>query len=123
MSYCRWSTDNFQCDLYCYESVHDCWTTHIAENRVILPKDFPPAPMLSDDNVEEYLAHNRALYKVLGNAERVSIGKAYDGETIDSPDLESFLETLLMLRKEGYNFPDYVIEAVKEELAEEVEVK
>lgn len=32
MSYCRWSSDNFTCDLYCYES-NDGFVTHIAESR------------------------------------------------------------------------------------------
>ena len=33
MSYCRWSTDNFKCDLYCYEDVNGGFTTHVASNR------------------------------------------------------------------------------------------
>jgi hypothetical protein len=32
MSYCRWSTDNFNCDFYCYES-DEGFVTHIAAKR------------------------------------------------------------------------------------------
>jgi hypothetical protein len=32
MSYCRWSSDNFTCDLYCYESF-DGFQTHVASYR------------------------------------------------------------------------------------------
>lgn len=42
MSYCRWSSMNWRCDVYVYEDVNGGWTTHIARNRVI----FPPPPAL-----------------------------------------------------------------------------
>jgi hypothetical protein len=32
MSYCRWSSDNFDCDLYCYES-SEGFVTHVAGAR------------------------------------------------------------------------------------------
>lgn len=33
MSYCRWSCDDFECDLYCYSDVSGGWTIHVAANR------------------------------------------------------------------------------------------
>ena len=35
MSYCRWSSDDFQCDVYVYESVAGGFVTHVAANRVV----------------------------------------------------------------------------------------
>lgn len=29
MSYCRWSSDNFKCDVYVYADVSGGWTTHV----------------------------------------------------------------------------------------------
>ena len=33
MSYCRWSSDNFQCDVYCYADVSGGYTTHVKDGK------------------------------------------------------------------------------------------
>lgn len=40
MSYCRWSSMNWQCDVYVYEDVSGGWTTHVAGSRRL----FGPIP-------------------------------------------------------------------------------
>jgi hypothetical protein len=40
MSYCRFSSDNFMCDVYVYEDRYGGFTTHVAGNRYA----FPPLP-------------------------------------------------------------------------------
>lgn len=42
MSYCRWSSNDFQCDLYCYEDINGGWTTHIAGSKLIPREPLPP---------------------------------------------------------------------------------
>ncbi len=42
MSYCRWSSMNWMCDVYVYEDVGGGWTTHVAELR----RAIPPVPDL-----------------------------------------------------------------------------
>lgn len=42
MSYCRWSSMNWMCDVYVYEDVSGGWTTHVAGNK----RKFPPIPDL-----------------------------------------------------------------------------
>jgi hypothetical protein len=34
MSYCRWSSDFFECDVYVYANVSGMWTTHVAGRRL-----------------------------------------------------------------------------------------
>lgn len=122
MSYCRWSSDNFQCDLYCYES-DGGYVTSVACNRVLLPipevnfgsiqngtwvmADYEKRQALSD------LAHDPMLNP------SINIGLSRDGESFLDGELESFLARLESLKEEGYRFPDYVIKNVQEELAEE----
>ena len=112
MSYCRWSSMNWKCDLYCYEGTGG-FTTHVAGNRVqgnapeLLPLTAPP---------DEWLKAYRKQLAFLKNAERVDIGLPHDRETFVDPDLERFLERLMYLREVGYIFPDYVIESIKEEM-------
>jgi len=121
MSYCRWSTDNFGCDLYCYEDVAGGYTTHVAGNRIVgdVPKigEFPLT--WNDEEREEYEKRCLAQMRFLQTCERKPIGLPYDGQSFNDSDLESFLERLLHLREVGYKFPDRVIDAVKEELNEQ----
>ena len=37
MSYCRWSSMNWKCDVYVYADVSGGYTTHVAGNRRALP--------------------------------------------------------------------------------------
>lgn len=101
MSYCRWSSDNGRCDLYCYEDCAGGFTTHVAGNRIV--GDIPTEPSLESPLDP-------------GWAERAPIGLAHDGETFNDPDLRSFLARLVMLREAGYSFPDYVLDDVRSEL-------
>jgi hypothetical protein len=54
----------------------------------------------------------------LKTATRASIGLAHDGETFSDPDPRSFLARLVMLREAGYSFPNYVLDDVREEIAD-----
>ena len=37
MSYCRWSSMNWMCDVYVYEDCAGGWTTHVAGRRRMIP--------------------------------------------------------------------------------------
>lgn len=116
MSYCRWSSDNWKCDLYCYADVAGGYTTRVAGRRH--KGDIPKLPPLgSIGNEEWHLIYTKQM-EYLDKTEMEDIGLEYDGEYFNDPDLESFLERLLHLREVGYNVPDYVIERVKEEMEE-----
>lgn len=116
MSYCRFSSDNFRCDLYCYESCYGGWITHVAGNRIIgdLPS-MPTSQEILDDPKRATLQLNAHLNAVRG-ATREPIGGPCDGETFNDPTLEDFLRRLVSLREMGYRFPDGVLEAVREEI-------
>ena len=119
MSYCRWSSENWECDLYCYESDRG-FTTHVASNRLVgkVPRvEFPKAEA-SDAEWKAWERDYRQQREWLRTAERKPIGLPYDGQTFDDPDRESFLRRLLELRAVGYRFPDWVLEDVRSELAE-----
>lgn len=101
MSYCRWSSDNFRCDLYCYEDVRGGWTTQVAGSRYI---GGPP----EYNNLEQFYRDGKSEF----------IGLPYDGMQFNDSTLAAFRERLLHLREVGYQFPDYVIEMVDEEMKE-----
>jgi hypothetical protein len=121
VSYCRWSSDNWRCDLYCYEDVSGGFTTHVAGNRIVgeIPKvDFQAwrERRITD---EQYTEQHRAQMAFLDSCKREPIGLPADGCSYNDPDLETFLIRVEGLRAMGYNVPDYVIEAIKEEMQEQ----
>lgn len=61
MSYCRWSSDHFECDVYVYEDVSGGWTTHVAGRR-----QRNPLP----DSI-------KAMYPRLGDCEPKEFGTRY----------------------------------------------
>lgn len=117
LSYCRWSNDDFQCDLYCYEHINGMFVTHVAVNRPVYNEPLPPDINISEDQ-DGWFKRHKKIMEMLDNAHSKNIGLKYDNETFEDSTLEEFLETLLMLKAEGYHFPDYVIESVKEEINE-----
>ena len=64
MSYCRWSSDHFECDVYVYEDCSGGWTTHVAGRRRKnkLPDEIKAMYPSRDDEewVEKYMAAEKA---------------------------------------------------------------
>ncbi len=115
MSYCRWSSDNFKCDVYCYEDVSGGWTTHVAASKAV--GDIPPADDdLFMNDVEKWLLAHRKQMDFLATTERKPIGLPHDGKSFNDPDLQSFRGRLTMLKDAGYNVPAYVFETIDEEI-------
>ena len=114
MSYCRFSSDDWRCDLYCYEDAEGGWTTHVATCRV--PEDTPRCPPL--DATPEWLALHRAQLAYLETAEKTRINLPYDGQMFSDPTLADFRQRLIGLRAVGYLFPDWVLEDVDREIAD-----
>lgn len=122
MSYCRWSSDNWRCDLYCYEDANGGWTTHVAGNRVVgeIPRE-PDwdllKPSSSEADKKRWMAEHQAVNEFLETAEYRPLALPHAGKTFNDPTLEAFKERLLWLRGLGYSFPDYVLDEIDEEIA------
>lgn len=116
MSFCRWSSDGFQCDVYCYEDVGGGFTTHIAARRrrhKVIELD-----MSNKEAFEEsYKKRNEQLNDEINNP-LLEIGLPHDGETFNDPSLDAMLERLTYLKSLGYVVPDRVIKNIQEEIAE-----
>lgn len=114
MAYCRWSTDDFQCDLYCYEDASGGYTTHVAALRHVYKTPLPPPIILSSNNAEEWFERYKKVQQMIGIADRVEIGLPCDGETFNDPDIESFIARIKMLREMGYKAPDDIEDRIRE---------
>lgn len=127
MSYCRWSSMNFACDIYAYESVGDFWQIHVAGNRTVgieaIPKlpNWPGRDATPEARAEwphAYATASKAQSEFLETAERVDIDLPFAGTSIQCATLEDFKAKLIELRNIGYLFPDGLIEEIDAEIAE-----
>lgn len=120
MSYCRWSSMDFKCDLYCFEHVAGHYQTYVAGNKVVSPI-FPDAPwklLTKGGRIGMWLWgwwHRLHMFTVSHGIRR-DITLPHAGASFEDETLEEFKGTLLMLRSTGYRFPDYVLQAVDEEI-------
>lgn len=117
MSYCRWSTDDFQCDLYIYADVRGGFTTHVAGYRPVHREPLPEPVDFHADTLGWFARHQKVM-KMMDAAEREPIGLPHDGETFNDETLDGLLTRILALREVGYRFPDYVLDDIRAEIVE-----
>ena len=119
MSYCRWSTDDFTCDLYVYEDVSGGWTTHVAGLRVVWDAR-RPAPLEVDwrEDMGAWFERNRVVMALLDDISRVPIGLPADGETFNDPTPGACADRIEALQAMGYRCPDEVVALLREEQAD-----
>lgn len=116
MSYCRFSSDNWRSDVYAFES-RDGFELHVASNR--LAGDIPEVPYILDVGPEEWGRAHQAQMVAVRAAERLPIGGPRDGESFIYDTLRELYDALLLLRLDGYRVPDFTLEVIEEEMAEE----
>lgn len=115
MSYCRFSSDNWKCAVYCYYSTGDFYATYVAGNRLVID-----LPRLPDLDHPRFLDIHREQMALMENAKREPIGLSRDGQSFSDPDLKSFRARLESLRDEGYNVPAFVFEDIEEDIETEL---
>ena len=118
MSYCRWSSNNWDCDLYCYADSGGGYTTHVAENRIVgeVPKEPPIRQGMTDAEWDEYFKAHRKQMDWLKTAKHKHIGLPCDGQSFNDETLEEFLDRVTMLRDAGYHVPPWLIDDIRQEM-------
>lgn len=108
MSYCRFSTNDFQCDVYCYQDCDGGFTIHVASLRYVFSQPLPPPVDISDGAA--WFARYRIVYEMVNAATQEPIGLTYDGETLRAHSAASCAVCLLTLRNMGYRVPQHAID-------------
>ncbi len=106
MSYCRFSCDDYQCDVYVYEDVNGGYTTHVAKSRIVFNEPLPEKA----SGVEDWIDRSLKVMKIVERSQRMIIGLPYDGRTFNDEDAEECAYRLISLKDAGYNVPQYAIE-------------
>lgn len=114
MSYCRWSSDDFWSDIYCYEDLTSCYTIHVACKRIAgdIPKTMH---LLSRDTIPAFMEAHKKQVAFLDTAEREPIGLPHDGETFSYGLPGEAADKLDELRDMGYHVPEHAIRELREE--------
>ncbi len=102
MSYCRFSSDDFSCDVYVYESGSG-WITSVAGNRIV--GDIPKIPPWNSVSVAEIFAAERAQMDFLNTAQREDIDLPLAGDTFSDATPWECADRLESLRALGYRVP------------------
>lgn len=115
MSYCRWSSDDYQCDIYVYEGMNG-WVTHVAAKRYVFTEPLPP--LVPVDDIHAWIHRHLEVSKLLKSANLGPIGLPHDGQTFVDASPGECAQRLTKLRSLGYRCPKTVIDELLEEQSE-----
>lgn len=111
MSYCRWSSNDFQCDLYIYEAT-DGYVTHVATGRRTFTVELPP-PASILDGYEAWMERQMIMHELIESAEVRPIGLPLDGEDFTDATAGECADRAEELRALGYLVPQYAIDNLR----------
>lgn len=123
MSYARFSTDDFRCDVYVYES-DEGFVIHVATNRANITEEqyatLPPNPagLVTNEDIQVFIRRNNALSQLVSNAEHIPIEQALAGETFVLETPGEAADQLEELIKEGFRVPKTALSELREEQRE-----
>lgn len=134
MSYCRWSSDDHQCDVYVWADVAGGYRTEVAVRRrqfraeVSMPPPvvFPVGEAGSSERTEWASETSRRMSAVSAMLDDENEGVLWDWVDVPSPTgVTSFwddspgetAERLEVLRECGVNVPQYAIDSLRAEVS------
>lgn len=90
MSYCRWSSNDFDCDVYCYESSSG-YEIHVANRRCVFAEPLPPLVPYEPENPQwptQWVERSRKVSEMVERATWVPIGLPFDGKSFTESTAE-----------------------------------
>ncbi len=145
MSYCRWSSDFAECDVYVYEDVSGGWTTHVAGRRLRqqVPDEIRNMPTNTGEELfAQYQAEKvwreslpcdetpcnytdgkknwKGVCRSPKDSEYIYLSKISEhaGESFNDATPGECADTLEMLRSSSLNVPQYAIDDLRAEQSE-----
>ena len=116
MAYCRWSSNDFQCDIYVYADCTGGYTTHIAANRRIFKEPLPAEIPFTKENADAWLERHRRVMVMVSEASFEEIKLPLAGTHHYNLNVEDCANFLRKLKDLGYQFDaDEVIAAIIED--------
>lgn len=117
MSYCRWSSDNFKCDVYAYESCYGGFEIHIASARYVGEIPEVDSKLLNNKKQhKKFISQLNAQSEFLETCKTEEIKLKHSGENFNVDTVQELGEKLIELKKLGYHIPEYVFERISKEI-------
>lgn len=138
MSYCRFSSDFFECDVYVYADVNGGWTTHVADGRLRqrVPEEIKALPF--PDSEAAYMKWRDALpsdempcrvfdpetketvpgvMRTPKDSEYIDLSEIseFAGETFNDDTPGECADRLEKIRESGLLVPQYAIDELRRE--------
>ena len=115
MSYCRFSDNCYQSDVYVYGSIDDVFITHVASNRRVSDEPIPVCNENIADPGERFLKYYHDCSEWVDMAKSIPIGLPCDGKSYSDSTAQECADRLESLRAMGYNVPQHAIDSLREE--------
>lgn len=115
MSYCRWSSLDYTCDVYVYESDNG-WETNVASRRVVWKIDLPPPALVEGTDPERYLLWMqrgtvvKQLYDDGANWYWYKLPKKWSGKSFTDSSPGECAARLIEMKTDGLVVPYWAIE-------------
>lgn len=109
MSYCRWSSNDFKCDIYCYES-ETGYEVHVATKRVV-----GNITAIDWSSHEAMFKTYKEQMEFLETSQKENIGLPYDCQSFSFNEAGEAATLLEYLKGLGYNVPQDAIDALWED--------
>jgi hypothetical protein len=118
MSYCRWSSDDFQCDIYCYAHCDGGFRIHVANRRYVF-KEPLPAEISFSDNATAWAEREMKVQEMVHNASLEKIDLPCAGEDYHVATAREAAAHLERLRGLGFRVPQYAIDSLLQDASDE----
>lgn len=122
MAYCRFSTDDFQCDVYAFAHCEGGFAIYVAARRRVYHRPLPPPlpwPAAAATRaqrrrwVRKFMRRDRAVRRAGRHLK--PIGGPFDGAHFREPTIAAAIARLEALHRAGYRYPATVLDELKEE--------
>lgn len=117
MAVCRWSSNDYQCDVYVYES-EEGWQTHVASKRIAYTEPLPdPVDWTPGEPFPftDWLNRHQVVSRMMFDSEHLPIGGPKDGASFCDETAAECADRLEELRTMGYNVPQEAIDTLRAE--------
>lgn len=116
MSFCRFSSDDYQCDVYVYASANG-YTTHIAGSRVVFARPLPLPVAFNEAHIDAWVEREIEVNRIVEISERKRLTLPFAGRSFDDEEASACADRLEKLRSLGYRVPQHAIDALRENAA------
>lgn len=117
MSYCRWSSDDYQSDLYVYGDEDGGYVSYVAGRRYVLAEPLPPPVELGEsiESRDAWVERHRKVQEIIKRSKNEVIDLPERGARFFHETAGECADNLERLRSLGYHVPQEAIDRLREE--------